>query len=367
MTIENLTNNLSNQGFEIHGRSRGKSGTCYIVASIRGNWDYGDKECRDFVGVSLKNPDTEWIRFKFSISRSALSTDKVLQRTGNPEDFLLQAGLLRFRRLLFENDSPGRSEEFMIVSTSPERDFVMHDDPSELRVEVKRVQMEVLDLLWQNRHRGIKRTPKQDIENIVCAIRSIIDPVLDSFEKRNYIKGAYGSAGIKITTDGEAELDRLQALTHKHSANVGRPVITTTSIPEYDVFISHASEDKDAFVRNLAQKLKENSVRVWYDEFTLKLGDSLRESIDRGLAGSRYGLVILSHHFFSKDWPQRELNGLFATMKTGDHRILPIWHELSAEEVQKYSPILSDLLAVKSSEGVDVVVQKILEVCKTTA
>ena len=136
---------------------------------------------------------------------------------------------------------------------------------------------------------------------------------------------------------------------------------------EYDLFISHASEDKDAFVRPLAQVLREKGLNVWYDEFTLKLGDSLRESIDRGLAASRYGLVVLSHHFFSKDWPQRELNGLFAIMKAGECRILPVWHELTAREVQKYSPMLSDLIAAKSSDGVEAVVEKIVEVCQINA
>ena len=132
----------------------------------------------------------------------------------------------------------------------------------------------------------------------------------------------------------------------------------------WDVFICHASEDKDAFVRPLAHSLREKGLNVWYDEFTLKLGDSLRESIDRGLATSRYGLVILSHHFFSKDWPQRELNGLFATMKAGERRILPIWHDLTAQEVQKYSPIVSDVLAAKSSDGVETVAEKVVEVCR---
>ena len=72
----------------------------------------------------------------------------------------------------------------------------------------------------------------------------------------------------------------------------------------YDVFISHASEDKPGFVRLLADKLKERRIEVWYDEFSLQVGDSLRQSIDQGLAKSRYGIVILSHHFFQKEVDQ---------------------------------------------------------------
>ena len=80
---------------------------------------------------------------------------------------------------------------------------------------------------------------------------------------------------------------------------------------EWDAFISHASEDKE-FVRPLADALRARHLSIWYDEFTLLLGDSLRRSIDRGLARSKYGIVILSKKFFEKEWPQKELDGLVA-------------------------------------------------------
>jgi len=80
----------------------------------------------------------------------------------------------------------------------------------------------------------------------------------------------------------------------------------------WDAFISHASEDKDSFVRPLATALASFGVNIWYDEFTLELGDSLSQSIDKGLAKSRYGVVVLSKSFMSKSWPQRELSGLVA-------------------------------------------------------
>ncbi len=50
----------------------------------------------------------------------------------------------------------------------------------------------------------------------------------------------------------------------------------------WDVFIRHASEDKDAIARPLAEALEKDDLNVWYDDFTLTLGDSLRCSIDRG-------------------------------------------------------------------------------------
>jgi DNA repair exonuclease SbcCD ATPase subunit len=81
---------------------------------------------------------------------------------------------------------------------------------------------------------------------------------------------------------------------------------------QYDVFISHASEDKDDFVRPFAALLREKELKVWYNEFELKIGDKLRRKIDEGLSKTRYGVVVLSNFFFAKEWPQKELDGLFA-------------------------------------------------------
>ena len=117
----------------------------------------------------------------------------------------------------------------------------------------------------------------------------------------------------------------------------------------HDFFISHASEDKDGFVRGLALALQVKGAKVWYDEFTLQVGDSLRRKIDQGLANSRFGIVVLSKHFFSKEWPQKELDGLLSLEVEGGTRILPIWHEISKDEVARHSPMLADKIALNTS------------------
>lgn len=133
----------------------------------------------------------------------------------------------------------------------------------------------------------------------------------------------------------------------------------------FDVFISHASEDKEEFVRALAQRLENEHLCVWYDEFSLKLGDSLRRSIDLGLSRSRYGIVVLSPSFFEKQWPQRELDGLVARETLGGERvILPVWHRITKAQVCEYSPTIADLVAVQSDKGVDQVVEEILKVIR---
>jgi UDPglucose--hexose-1-phosphate uridylyltransferase len=136
---------------------------------------------------------------------------------------------------------------------------------------------------------------------------------------------------------------------------------TASEGPEWDLFVCHASEDKDAFVRPLVHKLRQRGLKVWYDELALKMGDSLRRSIDKGLNHSRYGLVVLSPAFFSREWPQRELDGLTSREIGGRKVILPIWHDVSVEEVRSYSSILADRVAASSADGLDIVIQKIVK------
>ncbi|MFH2052336.1 MAG: DUF1883 domain-containing protein [bacterium] len=113
----------------------------------------------------------------------------------------------------------------------------------------------------------------------------------------------------------------------------------------YDVFISHASEDKDEIVRSLAAALSKRGLKVWYDEFTLRIGDSLRQKIDRGLASSRVGLVVLSPSFISKGWTNYELDGIVTRTVSGEQILLPIWHNITKQEVLEFSPSLADKVA----------------------
>jgi hypothetical protein len=113
----------------------------------------------------------------------------------------------------------------------------------------------------------------------------------------------------------------------------------------YDVFISHASEDKDEIVRSLAHALSAEGLGVWYDEFTLRIGDSLRQKIDKGLANSRVGLVVLSPAFLSKGWTNYELDGIVTRSVSGEQILLPIWHNITKQQVVDFSPSLADKVA----------------------
>ncbi len=129
---------------------------------------------------------------------------------------------------------------------------------------------------------------------------------------------------------------------------------------DYDLFISHASEDKAGFVRDLVAELEGRGLRVWFDEAELDVGDSLVESIDDGLRRSRFGAVVLSPAFFSKRWPRAELDALASReISSGDRVVLPIWLDVGEEKVRAYSPLLAGKLALRADEGVEQVAARL--------
>ena len=122
-----------------------------------------------------------------------------------------------------------------------------------------------------------------------------------------------------------------------------------TTPKKYDVFICHASEDKASFVGPLAHALRDAGVSVWYDDFVLEWGDTLRGAIDRGLGSSRYGIVVFSPAFLKrKKWTEHEFDGLFAREQSGNKVILPIWHNVKRDDLLVYGPSLADRLAKDS-------------------
>lgn len=139
--------------------------------------------------------------------------------------------------------------------------------------------------------------------------------------------------------------------------------VTIRTGDDYDVFLSHASEDKPEVVVPLAEALEARGVRVWFDQQQLTLGDSLSRKIDEGLTRSRFGAVVLSPSFFAKEWPQRELDGLVARETAlGVKVILPIWHKISRDQILEFSPTLAGKLAARTSDGLRAVADQIVEV-----
>lgn len=163
------------------------------------------------------------------------------------------------------------------------------------------------------------------------------------YEQKNFQKNLEES--IKKQKE---QLDFLVSRTYS-SKDISNNPNSIVDDKEYDFFISHAHEDKDDIVRDLAQALVDNNFKVWYDDFELKLGDSLRKKIDEGLVKSRFGIVIISPSFIMKRWPEYELNGMVAKEMNGHKVILPIWHKVTKDEVLRFSPSLADKIAMNTS------------------
>ena len=126
----------------------------------------------------------------------------------------------------------------------------------------------------------------------------------------------------------------------------------------WDIFLSYAREDRVEALE-LAQQLRVEGLDAWHDELLVHLGDPLRRSIDRGLADSRYGVVLLSHAFFEKRWPQRELDALFALEEQGRKKLLPVLKCLSRADLADVSPLISDRVSASLDDGMDHVVDEI--------
>ena len=163
---------------------------------------------------------------------------------------------------------------------------------------------------------------------------------------RGSVKSSVRVLPSALPTYREPSLSTVPSLVHKDDFNPDNPI---EEEKKYDVFISHASEDKEEVVRPLVYALQKEGLTVWYDEFEMKIGDSLRRKIDKGLVNSKFGIVVLSKDFIKKGWTNYELDGIISKAVTGEQVVLPIWHNITKKEVIDFSPSLSDKVARNTS------------------
>lgn len=152
----------------------------------------------------------------------------------------------------------------------------------------------------------------------------------------------------KVQASYEAQIEELQQQLLQSPVTIANEALPDE---EYDVFVSHAYEDKESFVDEFVEALRNQGLKVWYDTDKLKWGDSMREKIDKGLAKSRYGVVVLSPNYIAehKYWTKAELNGLFQVETVNGKTVLPIWHNLTKKQVVEYSPIIADRKAMTTA------------------
>lgn len=134
-----------------------------------------------------------------------------------------------------------------------------------------------------------------------------------------------------------------------HKNDVPSHIYKPNDDVKYDVFVSHASEDKETFVDEFVKELEKLDISVWYDKQCIIWGDSLRAKIDEGLRNSRYGIAVLSKDYIRKGWTQYELEGLFNIEMNKGKTILPIWHNITKAEVQDFSPTIAGRMAMSTA------------------
>lgn len=157
-----------------------------------------------------------------------------------------------------------------------------------------------------------------------------------------------------LQQDYESQIAALQQTIQRQAVQTVKKSIEQSESdnePEYDVFISHASEDKESFVNEFVDELQKLGINVWYDVLMIAWGDSLRAKIDEGLSKSKFGVVVLSQNYIAKKkfWTKAEFDGLFQREETGK-TILPIWHNITKKQVMEYSPMVAAKLALNTSD-----------------
>jgi hypothetical protein len=134
-------------------------------------------------------------------------------------------------------------------------------------------------------------------------------------------------------------------------------------------FISHDSRDKDELVRELAQELSRLMCPVWYDEYSLRVGESLRESIERGLKETKNCIIVLSPNFLSNEgWGKAEFDSVFTReILSKQNVMLPIWHKVTVDQVYEYSRRVAGKVGLNSSIGVKELARKLSNEIKKPA
>lgn len=120
-------------------------------------------------------------------------------------------------------------------------------------------------------------------------------------------------------------------------------------------FISHDSHDKELIAKRIAQGLSSRLYPVWYDEYSLKIGDSLRESIETGIKEAHKCILVLTPNFLNNTgWSKTEFNSIFTReLVTKEKVVLPIWYNVSPIDIYEYSPSLADTFALTWPSPID--------------
>ncbi len=210
MTTLEIIDNVKERGWTFRQRFKGKSNKILLIFSKRSAEDYGERNCVNFYALKIDHANSySDIYFKYAITASALATQKIADIVGDPEAYIINSGLFRFKKLLKDSDEVRKFPDLLLSSDSSESEYAI-DLLQGLDIEINRVRFEVLDFLRRNKYLGRESLNLIEIADVICSDQTIVDTVYRDFEENGLIKGAYGNKGVKITVEGEKYLEKIK-------------------------------------------------------------------------------------------------------------------------------------------------------------
>lgn len=129
------------------------------------------------------------------------------------------------------------------------------------------------------------------------------------------------------------------------------PKYQAKTLPEFDVFISHANKDKEDLIEELYQSLNTLGVNIFYDKESLEWGDNWKDRILNGTKKAEFAIIVISENFFDREWTERELAGFLNRQnRNGQKLILPILHNITTEQLKAKYPLVADIQAIDSAK-----------------
>lgn len=133
---------------------------------------------------------------------------------------------------------------------------------------------------------------------------------------------------------------------------VSVPKYQAKTLPEFDVFISHANKDKEDLIEELYQSLNKLGIKIFYDKESLEWGDNWKDRILNGTKKAEFAIIVISENFFDREWTERELNEFLNRQnRNGQKLILPILHNITVSQLQEKYPSIADIQAIDSSKS----------------
>ena len=126
-----------------------------------------------------------------------------------------------------------------------------------------------------------------------------------------------------------------------------------------DVFLCHATKDKEQFVRPFAEALAKRGISYWLDEAEIGWGDRVSAKMDEGLRNSRFVILFLGRNFLEREWPEDEMRAVLQREKHEARKILlPLILDSERKVCEAY-PLIADRMHLKWEQGLDEIVSQL--------